>query len=253
MTTPSTPESSLYLFPSDLLDESVTAIEGRARDLGVTTLSVAMFQHQARDVTPHTGAKPRLRYRKDGVFFGPDDSRWQSTSLRPRIQDQLKVNVVQDPLDSSSSELRVEGWTVFLHNTSLGEDHPALASRTCFGDPLLSNICPPNPDAVEYAISLAANISSRGLDVVAEALSGQTFSHGHHHKRSFAPVGELAEAVLGPCFCACCIAAVEARDVDVDCLSAAARDLLQDAYGGATHAPASRESLGEALRTGVFG
>lgn len=252
MTTPTAPESSLYIFPSDLLDEGVNAVQERARTLGACTLTVAMAYHQARDVTPHAGAKPRLRFRKDGVFFRPDESRWHSTPLRPRIQDQSELDAVQGLLDSSDSDLRVEAWTVFLHNMSLGEDHPALASRTCFGDLLLSNICPLNPDAAEYAIALADDISSRGLDIVAEALSGQTFAHGHHHERSFAPVGELAEAILGLCFCSSCAAAAEARNVDVERLAAAARDLVQDSYGGAAHAPATREALGEALGSDVI-
>jgi len=96
------------------------------------------------------------------------------------------------------------------------------------------------------------DISARGLDIVAEALSGQTFAHGHHHERSFSPVGDLAEAILGLCFCSSCAAATEARNVDVERLAAAARGLVQDTYGGAAHAPATRETLGEALGSDVF-
>lgn len=252
MTISAPAESSLYVFPSDLLDEGAHIVEERTRALGITTLTLAMAYHQARDVTPRAGAKPRLRYRKDGVFFRPDESRWQSTPLRPRIQHQQELDVVQELLESAHNALRVESWTVFLHNTSLGEEHPRLASVTCFGDPLLSNICPLNPDVGEYATALADDISARGLDIVAEALSGQTFAHGHHHERSFSPVGDLAEAILGLCFCSSCAAATEARNVDVERLAAAARDLVQDTYGGAAHAPATRETLGEALGSDVF-
>ncbi|MFL0712880.1 MAG: hypothetical protein ACJLS2_09935 [Microcella pacifica] len=154
---------------------------------------------------------------------------------------------------ASTTPYAWRSWTVFLHNTSLGEEHPELASVTCFGDALLSNICPLNPDVGEYATALADDISARGLDIVAEALSGQTFAHGHHHERSFSPVGELAEAILGICFCSNCAAAAEARDIDVERLAASARNLVQDAYGGASPAPATRNELGEALGSDVFG
>jgi len=161
MTISAPAESSLYVFPSDLLDEGAHIVEERTRALGITTLTLAMAYHQARDVTPRAGAKPRLRYRKDGVFFRPDESRWQSTPLRPRIQHQQELDVVQELLESAHNALRVESWTVFLHNTSLGEEHPRLASVTCFGDPLLSNICPLNPDVGEYATALARHQCTR--------------------------------------------------------------------------------------------
>lgn len=239
------PQSALYLFPSDLVDEGVDAVRTRGDELGATTLTVATAYHQARDVVPHAGAKPRIRYRRDGVFFRPDPARWTASPALPRVQPDEEVAALEQLAESGA---RLEAWTVFLHNTSLAEGNPELASVTCFGDPLLSNICPLNPDAAEYAAALADDISARGLDIVAEALSAQTFGHGHHHERSFTPVSALDEAVLGICFCVHCRAAGSAAGVDVGAVAAAARDRVQAAYGGdAPGGPASREALADAL------
>ena len=239
-----TADAALYLFPSDVLDEGLDAVVDRAAALGVDTLTVAVAYHQARDVVPHAGDKPRLRYRRDGVFFEPDPSRWTGTTARPRVQSAEERQAVAALV---ASGVRVEAWTVFLHNTGLGEEHPDLAQRTCFGDRLLSNICPLNPAAGDYAAALADDVSARGLDVVAEALSGQTFAHGHHHERSFTPVSPLDEAVLGICFCEHCRTAGSGADLDVEEIAAAARARVQAAFGGVDGRPATQDALAETL------
>ncbi|MFC3687993.1 hypothetical protein [Aquipuribacter hungaricus] len=238
------PGTGLYVFPSDLLDEGVDAVRRRSDELGAGTLVVAVAYHQARDVVPHAGRKPRLRYREDGVFFEPDPDRWTGTTLRPRVQPQDQRDALAALLATGAP---VEAWTVFLHNTSLGEEHPRLASETCFGDRLLSNLCPSNPEAAGYADALAADIAARGLDIVAEALSGQTFAHGHHHERSFSPVSELDEAVLGICFCEHCTRAGTSAGLDVGRVAAAARVRVQSAFAGAAGRPATLEALAETL------
>jgi hypothetical protein len=241
---PSSDPASLYLFPSDVLDEGLAAVLRRADELGVDTLTVAAAYHQARDVVPHAGTGRRLRYRRDGVFFEPDPQRWAGTDLRPRVQSPAEQRAMADLMDSGA---RVEAWTVFLHNTGLGEEHPYLTAQTCFGDRLLSNLCPVNPAVADYASALADDVSARGLDIVAEALSGQTFAHGHHHERSFSPVGPLDEALLGICFCAHCRALGDAAGLDVEEVAAATRARVQASYGGATERPATLDALAETV------
>lgn len=236
-------QSALYLFPSDLVDEGVGPVADRALALGCTTLTVATAYHRARDVVPHAGATRRLRYRHDGVFIRPDAAKWAPSRVRPRLQSEEETDALAE---LAASGISVEAWTVFLHNTSLAEEHPEVASETCFGDRLISNICPLNGDAATYATVLADDISARGLDIVAEALSAQTFAHGHHHERSFSPVSDLDEALLGICFCGSCREAGASADLDVDALAAAARDRIQRAYAGAEGALATPDAIAHA-------
>ena len=237
---------SLYVFPSDLLDDGVDRVLGWSARLQTDTLALALSYHQARDVVPHAGNKPRIRYRRDGVFFAPDDEIWSGSPLRPKAQAPDEIAAV-NALLSHKSRPRVESWTVFLHNTSLGEAHAEVTTKTCFGDRIQSNLCPSHPDVAEYARRLADDISSRGIDIVAEALSAQTFAHGHHHERSFTPVSGGDEAILGLCFCESCTAPVNTAGGDSERLAARARERVQRAYAGAEGLPPTPDALTEVL------
>jgi hypothetical protein len=248
---PVEPFGSLYAFSSDLLDEGVSHVAEEHLRLGVPRLSVAFAYHQARDVTPHAGSKPRLRYRRDGVFFDPDPAVWKGLSLQPRLQPARERRALAELMDRSTG--LVEAWTVFLHNTGLGEEHPEVATLTCFGDRIVSNLCPSNPDAAAYSIALASDIASRGIDIVAEALSAQTFGHGSHHERSFAPVSAGVEALLGLCFCEHCSARATALGAEVAPLRAAVSDLVQKAWAGsAAPLDVTRAALADAAGTDVL-
>jgi len=244
-------ESSLYIFPSDLIDDGIDKVASWAERLSTDTLTIALAYHQARDVMPHAGTKPRLRYRRDGVFFFPDETIWEGSRLRPPVQPLDEIAAVTALLDRSSGPL-VESWTVFLHNTNLGEKHADVTTRTCFGDRILSNLCPSHPDTVDYARRLADDISSRGIDIVAEALSAQTFGHGHHHERSFTPVSEGDETLLALCFCEYCTASVDDNGGDSEKLAARARARVQAAYAGATGIAATPDVLADAIGEDVF-
>jgi len=239
-----TPSSALYAFPSDLVDEGVSAVVERARELG-TGIALAMAYHQARDLIPHAGAKPRIRYRRDGVFFRPSAS-WPPDAPLPRLQADAELAAAAQ-LITEHGDIPLEAWTVFLHNTGMGEDHPEMASLTCFGDQILSNLCPTNPVVARYAEALAGDVADLGLDVIAEALSGQTFGHGHHHERAFTPLGSGEQAMLGICFCPHCLAAASALGIDGEAIAATARDHLQRAFATEAGTPATRDALADRL------
>jgi hypothetical protein len=59
--------SSLFVFPSDLVDEGVDRVLARVRERGVDAVTLAVAYHQARDLTPRSPLR-RLVYRQDGVF-----------------------------------------------------------------------------------------------------------------------------------------------------------------------------------------
>lgn len=240
---PETRSASLYTFPSDIVDDGVDRLIADARAGGFDTIALALAYHQARDVLPHPRG-PRLRYRRDGVFFAPDESTWTASEMRPALQP-AEERAAVDALLAAPDRPAVEAWTVFLHNTGLGEQHPSATTLTCFGDRILSNLCPASPLSRQYALALADDIASRGLDVVAEALSQQTFGHGHHHERSFAPLGSGDETLLSLCFCTSC--AERATAVDMERLAEACRRRVDAAWAGAEPLPATREALVEAV------
>lgn len=242
---------SLYTFPSDLVDDGIDRVLEWSGRLGMDTLTIALAYHQARDVVPHAGNKPRIRYRRDGVFFMPDRAIWSGSRLVPSVQSADEIAAV-DALLASEPRPNLESWTVFLHNTGLGEAHPDVTTKTCFGDRILSNLCPSHPDVVSYATRLADDISARGVDIVAEALSAQTFAHGHHHERSFTPVSDGDAALLALCFCEHCMAPMNAEGGDGERLGARARERVQRTFAGAEGLPATPDALAEVVGGDLF-
>ncbi|WP_327589401.1 hypothetical protein OHA25_22175 [Nonomuraea sp. NBC_00507] len=240
--------SSLYVFPSDLVDEGVERVLARVRERGVAAVTVAVAYHQARDVVPR-GKSGRVVHRRDGVFLPLPPEVWQGVRLRPPGQPLAEQEAVTKLRERAGGD--VLAWTVFLHNTTLGSAFPEVCAETCFGDRLLADLCPANPDVADYAVALARTAAAVG-PVVAEALSYGTFDHGHHHERSFVPLGPGERLLMGLCFCVDCRKAAQAAGVDAERLRATVAGHLDRALegdGAATPAdlPALRAAVGEEL------
>jgi hypothetical protein len=221
--------SSLFVFPSDLVAEGVDEVLGRVREYGAAAVTVAVAYHQARDVMPH-GRAGRVVHRRDGVFLPLPPGVWAGVRLRPPVQEAAEMAAVER-LVKRAGPGGVLAWTVFLHNTTLGTAHPDVCAENCFGDRLPADLCPAHPDVADYAVALARTAATAG-PVVAESLSYGTFDHGHHHERSFVPLGPGERLLLGLCFCVHCGRAARAGGVDVDRLRAAVAGHLDRALGG---------------------
>lgn len=235
---------SQYVFAADLVDEGAENVARRNKELGLTALSLATAYHESRDVVPHGGDKPRVRYRKDGAYFEPTASIWGDARIQPRIQPEHERRAVAQLLEHS--ELPVEAWLVILHNTELGERYPEVNGVTCFGDRLIAHLCPSQPAAAEYAVNLAREVSGMGMDVIAEGLNFQPFPHGHHHERTFTPIGLGPEFVQSLCFCDACTTSANEAGIDMERLRRASCELIDAAFDG-DDVPLTIEALTERL------
>ncbi|MCO5970537.1 hypothetical protein [Actinoallomurus soli] len=195
-------DSTVYTFVEDVRGEGAAPVLDRVVGYGCTGLTVAAAYHRARDVTPH-GAS-RVTFRHDGVHFPPGD-------LFGRLVPPVQAGAEDDPLRSLRALTRSRGaslyaWGVFLHNTTIGLEHPGVTQENCFGDRAApADLCPSNPDVRAYAVALARSMARYGVDgVVAESLHFGFFGHGYHHERSFVELGPVAEYALGLCFCPDC-------------------------------------------------
>ncbi|MEJ3745723.1 hypothetical protein WEI85_20825 [Actinomycetes bacterium KLBMP 9797] len=204
--------SSLFAFPSDLVDEGVGEVLTGVRGRGVDAVTLAVAYHQARDLTPR--GHRRLVYRRDGVFLPLPPHLWDGVRLRPPEQNPDEVAATAR-LCALAAPGELLAWTVFLHNTTLGTAHPDVCAENCFGDRLLADLCPANPDVADYAVALARTVAAAtGAPVVAEALAYGTYDHGHHHERGFVPLGPGERLLLGLCFCVHCRQASAAAEPD---------------------------------------
>ncbi|WP_427917211.1 hypothetical protein [Streptomyces sp. cg40] len=211
-----TSTASTYAFVEDLRAEGTTAVLDRVLgDYGCDTLTVAAAYHRARDVTPHGPA--RVTVRRDGTHFVPPADLFEGLRLVPPVQADAEREPLREARRSTAERgAGLHGWTVFLHNTTLGLAHPDVTQRNCFGDRAApADLCPAHPDVRAYAVALARSVARLGVDaVVAESLHYGTFGHGYHHERSFVPLGPLEDFLLGLCFCRHCVRHAEAVGVD---------------------------------------
>ncbi|MFI7503014.1 hypothetical protein ACIBVL_31970 [Streptomyces sp. NPDC049687] len=211
-----TSTASTYAFVEDLRAEGVgTVLDRVLGTYGCDTLTVAAAYHRARDVTPHGPARVTLR--RDGTHFVPPADLFGGLRLTPPVQ----AGAEEEPLRevrrrTAERGAALHGWTVFLHNTTLGLAHPDVTQENCFGDRAApADLCPAHPEVRAYAVALARSVARLGVDaVVAESLHHGTFGHGYHHERSFVPLGPLEDFLLGLCFCPHCVGHAEAAGVD---------------------------------------
>jgi hypothetical protein len=243
-------ESSIFAFVTDLEDEGLETVLDNVQhraDLGGITLAAAY--HEGRDVFPHS-PKRKVRFLEEGaIFFRPDQARWRGVRLRPPVS--AAADVFSEAVAVAADRgLIVNAWTVFLHNGALAEAAQDCAPENAFGDRYVTDLCPANPDVLQFAEALAADVAAQGVaTIVSESLHHHPLEHGVAHERYFVPLGERARFLLGVCFCPHCLDAAERQGADGEAVRRATRDELEQVFAGAEEA--SLEPLGRDLEAYV--
>ncbi|WP_030511087.1 hypothetical protein [Microbispora rosea] len=218
-------DSALYVFVEDLSAEGVRGLLDRASAYGVRGVAVAAAYHRARDVTPH-GAS-RLTLRRDGVHFPPPEDLFDGLRLTPPVQPGAQDRPIDELRRACGDRgMRLHGWTVFLHNATLGLANPDVTVENCFGDHgSPADLCPSHPDVRAYAVALARAVARQGVDtVVAESLHFGAFAY----ERCFVALGPMDAFLFGLCFCANCMR----RAVDLGVNAEVARQECARIVGG---------------------
>lgn len=199
-------DGTLYAFVEDVREEGVDRLLDRVAAYGLNGVTVAAAYHRARDVTPH-GAS-RLTVRRDGVHFPPPEEVFAGLRLVPPVQPGAGDRPLAELRRACDERgLKLHGWTVFLHNATLGAANLDVTVRSCFGDRgSPADLCPSHPDVRSYAVALARAVARQGVDtVVAESLHFGQFRHGYHHERCFVALGPMDAYLFGLCFCRHCM------------------------------------------------
>jgi hypothetical protein len=223
------PDTSIFAFAHDLVDEGLESALSRIESSGLGGLSVAAVYHDGRDIYPHN-PRGRVLFNEDGVaFFKPDQRHFNGSVVAPLISSTVNLTGPFERTLAAAHDrgLVVHAWTVFLHNTALGRRYPSSVTRNVYGDPQLTSLCPANPEAAEYAIGLAKSIAQLGVDSVnAEGLHFLPLEHGYHHERYFIQIGPIDRLLLGLCFCDFCRTRASDAGINVEALVAAVRARL---------------------------
>jgi len=229
---------SMYLYAWDLQEEGVAEVAARLLGAGLNTVSLATSYHAGKFLRPHAPHR-KVYFPEDGtVYFRPDMSRYGR--IKPRVNGLAREFDALRELQKHAPDLRRVGWTVGLHNTPLGLEHPELTAHNAYGDPLCNSLCPSQPEVRDYLVALCADLGANYslAEVMIETPGWQAFRHGHHHEFELIELSDRTETMLGMCFCGACRAGARAAGIDAERLAAATR-LELDRFFATGEAPAT--------------
>ncbi len=211
-------KSALMVFASDLVDEGFATVLANAQERGgFDGIELAAIYHHARDVHPHNPVH-RVRFLDGGAFFfRPQPGAFRGQRIQPFLSSLLEtVDPLRELLAAGHERnLAVRAWAIMLHNFALGERYPEATAENAFGDRLLTDLCPANPDVRVYATTAMAELSRTGVEsIVAESICFMPFDHGFHHERTPYPLSETTRYCLSLCFCTHCLE--QGRQAGVD-------------------------------------
>jgi hypothetical protein len=211
---------SMWTYPWDVLDLGLEAVVSDLRDrAGLNGISLATSYHAGRFLQPRSPRR-KAYFPEDGtVYFHPTAARWDRNAIRPKLADVTATggDVLRDLLrQRDRTGLAVQCWTVCLHNTRLGMLHPDACTRNAFGDPNFYALCPSNPDARAYAVTLVADLTATYKpDIVElETIGFMGFGHEYHHEKDGVGLTDEDDFLLALCFCDACLARAAAAGVD---------------------------------------
>lgn len=225
-TAPSAPTFVAHVYPWDLVGDPAAA--QRYADLGVDAVALAASYHTVRAATP-LHPEHRLVDARHAAFYLPvREEAWQGKKLVPAGPSWVDGD---NPYGAASDALRAVGlpvyaWTVLTHSSRLGDLHPDVTVVNAFGDRYPYALCTANPDVVEYARTLVAEVLDLGRPdgIVLEACGPLGFVHGgHHEKTEGADWTPIQQKLLSLCFCAACAVRYQDAGIDVDELCASVR------------------------------
>lgn len=211
-------ELSLFAYPWDLAEGPEDAVTEVAA-MGVNRLQVATAYHSAETIRPrrttdvHQVIEPNVAHlplAADGFGAIRPDAGHLATQM-PDLYPRLAVA-------ARDAGVRLTGWTIALHNSTLAERHPEHALVNCFGDRSRHGLCPSDPAVAEYVVALAGAVADTGYfdELMIESLSFTLAQHGHPHELWAVRMDPVSRLLLSLCFCAACTARGQQAGIDVE-------------------------------------
>jgi hypothetical protein len=243
-------ETSIFAFATDLRDEGVEEVLDRLQRAGLGGITLAVSYHHGRDIFPHNPLR-KVHFLEGGaLFFRPDPRRYENLRIQPHVSRLAQEGDMLAELRRSADRrsMQVHAWTVFLHNSTLGQLYADCTPENAFGDRYLTELCPANPNVGAYVRALCADIAAHEANsIVSESLHYHPLEHGFHHERYFIDLGARSRYLLGLCFCRHCRSAASARGVNADGVRALVREELERVFEGSAEDPSEeidRDEIG---------
>ena len=224
---------SIWTYPWDVqelgLDTLLADVTERA---GLNAVSLATSYHAGRFLQPRS-AKQKAYFPEDGtVYYQIDPSYWEGSEIQPQMSSIVESggDMLAALVDlREKTGLKVNCWTVCLHNTRLGMLHPSHVTRNAFGNPNYYNLCPSSPAARDYVVRLVREITTRYRPDMVELESPNFlgFVHEYHHEKDLVGISAEDDFLLALCFCPHCMARAEAAGAPAKAAQAQVAALIE--------------------------
>ena len=212
--------SSIWIYPWDLLDEGITStVDKLSQTPGVDWLSVTTVYHSGKFLLPHNPKKKVYFPQSGAIYFQPSKDWYGKLRFKPPIWDQLSENPdFWDELKSAAKAkgIQLAAWTLGLHNSWLASNYPDCSIENVYGDKIMTDLCPSNPDVQDYVCAIVNDISENlpVEKILIESLEYMPFTHGFHHEVIGVPMSATANYLMSMCFCLHCTRETQAAGLD---------------------------------------
>ena len=228
-------QHALWVYPWDLFDRGLDDALAEIARAGVNTISVATTYHAVRVLMPRNPRRKVLTDDPDAAYFAPAANAYPGALAPHRACEFAERDALSEICAvAAKHNLNVMAWTIFLHNSTLGTQHPELTITNCFGDRYVHALCPSNPTVRAYALALGVDVARRYplAALEAEALAFMGYAHNSHHDKASIGLTPLHHFLLSVCFCEHCAKQIEQRGADARALANAFRRELQNYFDG---------------------
>ena len=227
--------NTIWVYPWDLFDNDLERALDEIARVGLNSISVAATYHAARVLLPHNPRRKVLTLEPDAAYFCPDPTLYENLPAPRGAREFAARDPLREICNAATQRgIRVQAWTIFLHNSTLGEQYPDLTIVNCFGDHYVHALCPSHPRVRAYACALGADIARHypivALDV--EALGFLGYAHNSHHDKANIALAPLHHFLLSVCFCEQCAEEIRASGAAPQHIATAFRRELQAWFDG---------------------
>jgi hypothetical protein len=194
----------VFCYPEDAVLTGPGPLCELAAGLGADAIAVAVRYHPARRWFARHGV---VRHSSPGItYIRPAEQRYGRLRPLAIAADEEIVALRELREEAARHGLAFHAWTVMLHDDPVVAAHPDLAARTLDGTPTIHALCPSNPDVVEYAAALVADVCEQlGPDLVElESALYAAWDPSYVISLELAPLTGTARALAGQCFCDAC-------------------------------------------------
>ncbi|MGE5315184.1 MAG: hypothetical protein ACM3Q4_10850 [Acidobacteriota bacterium] len=208
-------DASMWIYLWDIVDEGYEHVFSFLKERRLTSLSVAGAYHAGKFLAVHN-PKRKVVFLEDGTIYFTPDPRFFG-AIKPQVNSLVTEGHHLGSVARSAERFGLEtrAWVVCCHNSRIGALHPSACTETAFGDRLIHNLCPNNPDVRAYLRGLVRSLAAQGIGTIElEAMQFQGYAHGMHHEREGIPLPLGIRYLLGLCFCPSCRREAEASHAE---------------------------------------